>query len=94
MKLTKTWARLEELRLNNVTPNCSNSTVTQLAPNIRKLSVADDAANAGHQVLHKYSEGFQGQDPAGQNKDNASWMNLRDLRSSAIPEPLFQHHLA
>lgn len=93
-KLAKPWNRLGELRLGNVTLGCSTSTITHWAPNLRKLSVSDDAANAGQQMLQKYWEGCQGPEPAGQNKDNASWMSSRDVRSSAIPEPLFQHHLA
>ncbi|KAH0367315.1 hypothetical protein KCU65_g4760, partial [Aureobasidium melanogenum] len=94
MKLTKTWNRLEELRLVNVTLNGSSSNITQLAPHIRKLTVAGGTANAGDQVLRKHWEGCQGQQLGGQDNDNANWMSSRDVRISAIPEPLFQHHLA
>ncbi|KAG9677357.1 hypothetical protein KCU95_g11003, partial [Aureobasidium melanogenum] len=91
MKLTKAWNRLEELRLVNVTLNGSNLNITQLAPRIRKLTIAGGTANAGDQVLRKH---WQDQKPGGQDNDNASWMRSRDVRISAIPEPLFQHHLA
>ncbi|KAH0259270.1 hypothetical protein KCU91_g15299, partial [Aureobasidium melanogenum] len=94
MKLTKSWNRLEELRLINVAMNRSTSNITQLAPNIRKLMIAGGTANAGDQVVRKHWEGCQGQEPEDQDNDHTGWMNSRDVRISAIPEPLFQHHLA
>ncbi|KAH0355452.1 hypothetical protein KCU83_g1906, partial [Aureobasidium melanogenum] len=94
LKLTKSWNRLEELRLINVAMNPSTSNITQLAPNIRKLTIAGDTANAGGQVLRKHWEGCQDQEPEDQDNDHTGWMNSRDVRISAIPEPLFQHRLA
>ncbi|KAG9575544.1 hypothetical protein KCU77_g7157, partial [Aureobasidium melanogenum] len=94
IKLTKSWNRLEELRLINVVMNRSTSNITQLAPNIRKLAIAGGTANAGDQVVRKHWEGGQGQKPESQDNKNASWMSSRDVRVSAIPESLFQHHLA
>lgn len=89
MKSTKTWIGLEELRLINVILNCSTSTITQLAPNIRELTIAGGTANAGDQVVRKQWEGCQGLEPEGHDDENASWMSSRDVRISAIPEPLF-----
>ncbi|KAG9967657.1 hypothetical protein KCU98_g16237, partial [Aureobasidium melanogenum] len=86
MKLTKSWNRLEELRLINVVMNRSTSNITQLAPNIRKLTIAGGTANAGDQVVRKHWEGCQGQEPEGQDNENASWMSSQDVRISAIPE--------
>ncbi|KAG9556075.1 hypothetical protein KCU71_g15137, partial [Aureobasidium melanogenum] len=93
MELPKTWDRLEDLRLINVAMNRSTSNITQLAPNIRKLTIAGGTADAGDQV-RKHWEGCQGQESEDQDNDNTGWMNSRNVRISAIPEPLFQHHLA
>ncbi|KAG9824282.1 hypothetical protein KCU68_g15947, partial [Aureobasidium melanogenum] len=82
MKLTKSWNRLEELRLINVVMNRSTSNITQLAPNIRKLTIAGGTANAGDQVVRKHWEGCQGQEPEGQDNENASWMSSQDVRIS------------
>ncbi|KAK6006682.1 hypothetical protein QM012_005690 [Aureobasidium pullulans] len=94
MRLTKTWNRLEELRLINVDMNCSTLNIKQLISNIRKLAVAGGSTNAEDQVVRKHWKGCQGQELEGQPNDNASWMSSGDVRISAIPEPLFQHRLA
>ncbi|CAD0094894.1 unnamed protein product [Aureobasidium mustum] len=93
MKPTNTWNRLEELRLINVIMHCSSSHIQQLAPNIRKLTIAG-GTTSGDQVVRKHWKGCQGQESEGPDNGNASWMSSRDVRLSAIPEPLFQHHLA
>ncbi|KAI4728277.1 hypothetical protein E4T49_03976 [Aureobasidium sp. EXF-10728] len=94
MQLTRKWSRLEELRLNNVTLNCSTSTIKQLAPAVRELMVNVDGSNAGNQRVRGRWKNCHGHELEVLDNDNADWMDLQNVRISAIPEPLFQHRLA
>ncbi|KAI4717593.1 hypothetical protein E4T48_06220 [Aureobasidium sp. EXF-10727] len=94
MQLTRKWSGLEELRLNNMTLNCSVSTIKQLAPAVRRLMVNVDASNAGNQMVRGRWKDCQGYELENHDNDNADWMALQNVRMSAIPEPLFQHRLA
>jgi hypothetical protein len=93
MNLTKSWSGLTELRLNNVTLNCSISTIKPLAPNLRRLVVVVDALDTGDQK-RKHWVDYRRQKPEDHDHDNASWMTLQSVRTSAIPEPLFSYRLA
>jgi hypothetical protein len=93
MKLTKSWSRLRELRLNNVTSNCCISTIKQLPPNLQTLAVVVDLPEAGDQMRKQWG-GYRGQDLEDHDNDNSDWITLQNVRISAIPEPLFQHRFA
>jgi hypothetical protein len=88
MKLTKSWSRLGELRLNNVTFNCSLSATKQLAPNLQTLAVAVHASKTGDQTVKHWYRGLEFED---HDDDNAGWVTLRNVRTSAVPEPLFSN---
>jgi len=92
-KLTKSWSRLIELRLNNVTSNCSISTLKQLAPGLRRIIVDADFPNAGHQKRQHWVD-HRGQGLEDRDNDHAGWKMSQNVRTSAIPEPLFSHRLA
>jgi hypothetical protein len=88
MKLTKSWSRLRELRLNNVTSNCSLSATKQLAPNLQTLAVAVHVPKTGDQTLKHWYRGLKLED---HDDVDAGWVALQDVRTSAIPEPLFSN---
>jgi hypothetical protein len=92
IKLTTRWSRLTELRLNNVTSNCSISTIRQLAPNLRRLTVFADIPNTGDQI-RKHWNGYGRQELEDHENDNTGWRTLQNVRASAIPEPLFSSRL-
>jgi hypothetical protein len=87
MKLTKSWSRLTDLRLNNVTSNCSLSTTKHLAPNLQILAVAVHVPKTCDQTLKHWYRGLKLED----HDDDAGWVTLRNVRTSAIPEPLFSN---
>lgn len=91
--LTKSWRNLPELRLNNVTTNCSESIVRQVAPNLRNFTVVADALDAGDQK-HKHWVNCQDREFGDHDNDNTSWMALQNVRNSAIPEPLLSREFA
>lgn len=93
MKLAKRWSSLTELRLNNVTTECSVLTVEELAPNLRSLIVAADALGAGDQKRKQWAD-FRNQEFEDHDNDNGSWMAMQNVRTSAIPEPLFSRGFA
>lgn len=93
MKLTNRWSSLTELRLNNVTMNCSVSTVKQLAPNLRNFIVVADASDAGNQK-RKHRVNCRDQEFEEHDNDDKSWMALQNVRNSAVPEPLFSRGFA
>jgi hypothetical protein len=93
INLTKSWTRLTELRLNNVTLNCSIPTIKHLAPNLRTLVVVVDVPNTGDQIRKHWND-YGRQELEDHNNDNRGWNTLEDVRSSMIPEPLFSDRLA
>jgi hypothetical protein len=92
VKLTKSWIRLTELRLKNVTLNCSISTIRHLAPNLRILVVAVDTLNTGDQIRKHWND-YGRQKLEEHDNDHTNWRKLQNVRTSAIPEPLFSHRL-
>lgn len=93
LKLTKNWSSLTELRLNNVTIDCSIPAIKHLAPNLRALTIVVDFPGADGKKRKHWVE-YRGQDSEDLDNDNASWMTLQNVRASAMPEPLFSRRLA
>jgi hypothetical protein len=92
IKLTKSWTRLIELRINNVTSSCSISTIKKLAPNIQKLAVTVDVPNTDERT-HRHWNGYGRQKLEQHENDNVGWKTVPDVRTSMIPEPLFSDRL-
>jgi len=93
MNLTRHWNSLTELWLNNVTQNCSISTIKHQAPKLRKLIVAADIPSTDGQKRKQWVD-YRSQGLEDHDNGNADWTTFLSLRNSAIPEPLFSRRLA
>ncbi|KAI5244948.1 hypothetical protein E4T43_03529 [Aureobasidium subglaciale] len=94
MKLTRSWDRLEELRLANVSRNCGTLVNSQLAPDLKKVVISNDAPDTNARLAHDGWKSYLSEEDGVHDNHNASWMTLQDVRISAIPEALFQHRLS
>ncbi|KAI5209997.1 hypothetical protein E4T39_00682 [Aureobasidium subglaciale] len=94
MKLTRSWNRLEELWLVNVSRTCGTSVNSQLAPDLRKVVISNDTPGTKDRTAHDGWKDYLNEDVGVHDNDNASRMTLQNLRISAIPEALFLQRLS
>jgi hypothetical protein len=95
--MTTSWKNLEQLWFGNVTLRRQGILAAkQLAPKLQKFMVSSHVLDEdGTEHVEDGHEGWVDcLVHGGYNKDTNSWMTLRDVRISAIPDPLFRSRLA